>query len=446
MASITRESNGRRTIQFVGADGKRRSIRLGKVDAKIAATIRIHVEHLVNSACHGTAIPAATAQWLSTVADTLHDRLVRVSLVAPRARVTLAGLLDGFMEAHADAKPGTRVAWSQVARDLRGFFGEKRDATTITADDAERFRLHLVDRGLAGYTIVKRLQKARQFFRYAMRRGWVAQNPLIDVKHRGGNPADRQHYVSEADALKLIEAAPDWVWRTIIALSRFAGLRTPSETLSLRIEDVNLVAGTMWIRSCKTEHHEHGEGRLVPIFIRLRPYLEDALEMAKVGQTHVIPEDRYLPASQGPAGWRNANLRTSFSKIVRKAGLKPWDRLFHAMRASCESDLCAAYPVGAVIRWMGNTRAVAARHYLQPRDADFEKAIGGGIEAVQNPVQNPVQQSAATPLGTVSPQQETQNPGFSGACEGLLSAATPLVERSGLEPLTCRMQIYRSPN
>ena len=34
MASITRESNGRRTIQFVCGDGKRRSIRLGKVSQR----------------------------------------------------------------------------------------------------------------------------------------------------------------------------------------------------------------------------------------------------------------------------------------------------------------------------------------------------------------------------------------------------------------------------
>jgi hypothetical protein len=32
MASINLESNGRRTIQFVAKDGKRKSIRLGKVN------------------------------------------------------------------------------------------------------------------------------------------------------------------------------------------------------------------------------------------------------------------------------------------------------------------------------------------------------------------------------------------------------------------------------
>ena len=44
MASINNEPNGRRTIQFVGADGKRRSIRLGKVSRRQAESVKVKVE------------------------------------------------------------------------------------------------------------------------------------------------------------------------------------------------------------------------------------------------------------------------------------------------------------------------------------------------------------------------------------------------------------------
>ena len=47
MASISKEPNGRRTIQFVGADGKRRSIRLGKVSQRTAEMVKVKVEALV---------------------------------------------------------------------------------------------------------------------------------------------------------------------------------------------------------------------------------------------------------------------------------------------------------------------------------------------------------------------------------------------------------------
>ena len=37
---ISKDPNGRRTIQFVGSDGKRRSIRLGKVSQRQAEAVK----------------------------------------------------------------------------------------------------------------------------------------------------------------------------------------------------------------------------------------------------------------------------------------------------------------------------------------------------------------------------------------------------------------------
>ena len=50
MASITNESGGRRTIQFVGSDGKRRSVRLGKVSKRTAEAINARMEDRNQSA------------------------------------------------------------------------------------------------------------------------------------------------------------------------------------------------------------------------------------------------------------------------------------------------------------------------------------------------------------------------------------------------------------
>ena len=76
----------------------------------------------------------------------------------------------------------------------------------------------------------------------------------------------------------------------------------------------------MRVISPKTEGHGQ-DSRVVPMFAQLRPHLEEAWEMAEEGQTHVIPEDLYLPAAQTPLGWRNCNLRTTFKKIIGRAGL-----------------------------------------------------------------------------------------------------------------------------
>ncbi len=37
-------------------------------------------------------------------------------------------------------------------------------------------------------------------------------------------------------------------------------------------------------------------------------------------------------------------------QIIKRAGLVPWPRVIHAMRASAETDLAAEYPIGAVCR------------------------------------------------------------------------------------------------
>jgi len=77
----------------------------------------------------------------------------------------------------------------------------------------------------------------------------------------------------------------------------------------------------------------------------------------------------------GPAGWKNANLRTTFQKIVKRAGITPWPRLFQNLRASRETELVRSYAVHVVTEWLGNTPKVAMKHYLMTTDDDFEAAF-----------------------------------------------------------------------
>ena len=48
----------------------------------------------------------------------------------------------------------------------------------------------------------------------------------------------------------------------------------------------------MTVHSCKTEHHESGEFRLVPIFPELMPYLFDAYERAEPGTEYAVTRYR----------------------------------------------------------------------------------------------------------------------------------------------------------
>ena len=74
---------------------------------------------------------------------------------------------------------------------------------------------------------------------------------------------------------------------------------------------------------------------MVPLFPELRPILEEAFDLAPEGAVYVV--ERYREASMGPKGWRNCNLRTQFERIINRAGVEPWPRLFHNLRASRET-------------------------------------------------------------------------------------------------------------
>ncbi len=84
------------------------------------------------------------------------------------------------------------------------------------------------------------------------------------------------------------------------------------------------------------------------------------------------------------------------------AGEKPWPKLFQNMRASRETELIEDHPIHVVCSWIGNSAAIAAKHYLQVRESDFERAAESAAVLKQK-----AQQQAAAPTRTES--QETKN-------------------------------------
>lgn len=437
MASIVNDPNGRKRILFVAADQSRKAIRLGKCDRKSAESVCRHVEALLGAKISGQPIPRDTAAWLAAISDTLRDKLAAVGLIECQAKqaATLGPFLQAWLAARrGDYKPGSLIAWGQVINALTGFLGAHCPLTDVTPAKAEAFRQSILAAGLRPTTIHKRLQHARMFFNHAKRQGLVTSNPFEFVRHRPGDASERRAYVPVADALRAIEYAPSNAWKLLIALSRFAGLRVPSEALSLRWQDIDWERGRLTVPSPKTQHLAGRGYRVIPLFPAVRPYLEAAWDDAPEGAEYVFSQE-YRRRAQGPAGWVNTNLRTTLAKILRRAGIEPWPRLWHSMRASCESDLARQFPLAVVAKWLGNTQAVAMRHYVDVTDADFERAI------VPEPSQDKAAQKAAqldTAGSSFESHLESQEP---EKPRGLLESAAPCdivqtcsVEVLGFEP------------
>jgi integrase len=436
-------------VTWDDAAGRRATLRIGRTSKRNAQHLLCLVERLLEAKHLGVPLDGETARWLDGLDPKIADRLARAGLIVGGTQARLGSFLDRLLaERRGSRKRASLVVWGHVVRNLIEFFGADCPLKSITPERAEEFHQHLVALGLRDTTIHKRLQHCRTFFNCAKRQRLVADNPFEFVKHRPGDAAERRAYVPVADVLRLMDYCPNETWRVLLALARFGGLRIPSEAFSLKWTDIDWERGRLTVPCPKTEHLPGRGYRVVPLFPLLRQYLDAAWSKAPEGAVYVIPEE-YRRRAQGPGGWRNANLRTTLEKIVRRAGLTPWPRLWHSLRSSCESDLAAAFPLAAVAKWLGNTPAIALQHYVDPTDSLFQQAAnwfpptGGGDNATsgdptaaQKAAQKAAQQVSAT-SGILRNLPNSPIPQFT-AVQQLATPCVPIhppkAERTGFEP------------
>ncbi len=384
MASISKDPGGRRRILFFGADGKRHPIRLGKVSQEAALSVKIRVERLVAASITGHAVDAETARWVASLDKVLAEKLVVAGLIpkpAEAQQATLGAFLDSYIAKRSDVKPSTATVYGHTKRCLLKFFGADKPLAEITPGDADEWRLNLLEQELADNTVRRRCGIAKQFFNAAVRRRLIDSNPFTELKASVRSNPSRFYFVTQQEADKVLEACPDLQWRLLFTLSRYGGLRCPSEHLALRWGDIDWERGRIRVTSPKTAHHEGGESRLIPLFPELRPHLEQAFEAAPDRSEFVITLRRDA----------STNLRTRFEKIIKRAGLKPWPKLFQNLRSTRETELAESFPMHVVCEWIGNSQPVAVKHYLQVTDEHYERGAAGGAESRRS---KPVRTSA----------------------------------------------------
>jgi integrase len=378
MASISTDHRGNRIVQFIGTDKKRRSIRLGKVDVKTARDVQRRIEALNIAQVTGQTISRDLADWLATIGDAFHQRLAAAGLIMARDGTTpeLGAFLADFIARRATAKQSTTESRQRSADRLTKFFGAITPINTILPGQADEWLLWMtVKKKYARATIGRTVKHAKQFFRAAVRLKMLRENPFADLKAPKQTNEKRKFFVTPEVAAQVLDACPDAEWRLIFALCRFGGLRCPSEHLALRWADVDWDRQRFMVHAPKTEHNPDGGERSVPIFPELRPFLEDCRQLAPKDAVFVISRRRASAQRWG----------TLLERILAKAGIESWQRIFHNLRASRETELLARYPSGTVCRWLGNSMKVADAHYLMALETDFERAAREG--ALQKAVQ-----------------------------------------------------------
>jgi len=365
-----------------------------------ANAVKLKIEHLLAAKIAGHPPDDDIMRWVAGLRGShLAQQLAKHGLIPHRESTSLGEFLEAYFARRADVKNSTQVNWRHTKRNLLAFFGADRSLSEITTGDAKDFERYLktearenryVDKtaadGLSTETVRKRISNAKQFFQDAFERELIRKNPFTGLKSATqGNP-DRFFFVTQEITDKVFDACPDCEWRLIFALARYGGLRVPSEILRLRLDDIVWDRVRFLVHAPKTECYDGKATRWVPIFGELRPYLVEAWELAKPGQEYFILRGR---ENSG------AYFRTMFMKIIRRAGLDVWPKLWQNLRSTRQTELEDRFKEYMVCAWLGNSAQVARKHYLQITDEHFEQAANGAAESSAVALQKAVQQPAA---------------------------------------------------
>ncbi len=105
--------------------------------------------------------------------------------------------------------------------------------------------------------------------------------------------------------------------------------------------------------------------RFVPMLPEVRLALTEARDAAPDGSIRCVeeyPEDC-------------ENLRQQFGRILERAHVEPWERLFHNLRASCRTELQESLPDHVINSWLGQSSRVAESHYLTVHQEHWDRAL-----------------------------------------------------------------------
>ena len=123
----------------------------------------------------------------------------------------------------------------------------------------------------------------------------------------------------------------------------------------------------MVVLSPKTEYLKGKDRRACPVFVRLRPFPEEARRGAAAGEEYVGGGPlgaKYRAASEDGEVWKGVNLRSNLLKIHKRAGVAPRAGLWNSMRSSLITDLSRdGHPIQVITAWVGNSPAVALSNY-----------------------------------------------------------------------------------
>ena len=366
MASIVRMSKGRqprRAIEFRNAEGRKCRVHIGKVSIGDANDFKRGIEKLLMARKLNRPLDDITVQWVSGLSEPVQAKLSRFGLLeCSNAVPDLERLIDAYLaRKRVDVKPKSFKRIEDTMQLVR-----KHVLTTLPADKvnyaiAQDFQAMLRKSGIADGTVRLHIRNCKTLYNDAIKREILAKNPFKDLASTSVAAA-KDRYITPEETTRLLDAAPNWKWRLLIGLLRYAGLRCHSETHAVNWSDVDWVRRTLSVNGVKT-----GKFRAVPIRPELMELMQDAYEMATPNASSMIE----LPTN---------NRHRELLRIIKKSGMERWADLFQHLRRCCRTQwLNENHPPHAVSRWMGHGQQVGDDHYTMMTDDVFDRATGKSV-------------------------------------------------------------------
>ena len=388
----TNKKTGMRRVLFVQADGTRTALYVGRVSKTTATEIGSHVDRLVLCQESGETVRPSTREWVQHIRThwpRLANHLISFGLIPEDAsdsfargrnsRLCLADFVDRLITERKDVRPNTTRLWRQTATRIREYFGPLTigRVTAKHGSDFKRWLISPSENAGAGYGVAsagKHLAVAKSFLNEAVNAKIIAANPFSTVVAERQRNCSRQRFIDSGVITRIISLCEDAEMQAVIALARWGGLRTPSEPFALQWKHIDWHRRRIEVQCVKTEARGKSM-REIPLFPELVHWLTRLREQAESdSQEHFV--------LKGLRQFTDANLRKSMARAVRRAGIVVWPRIFQNLRASRQTELEERFPRKTVCEWMGNSEQVADQHYLQVREADFERAVRSANESV----------------------------------------------------------------
>ncbi len=217
----------------------------------------------------------------------------------------------------------------QLKQELIPYF-EHMALTDINRFEIERFKRHLLKKGLSQSTINRYLAVISQLFHKAVEWDWLVKVPCKVVKYREDNIRTRYLEAHEIEAL-LTAAAKDEcpIIEPFVRIALGTAMRR-GEILSIKIEDINCARREIFIPKAKCG------ARMQPMTAGLAAYLENHLETkTEPGQTFLFP------APRSRTGHRQ-EIEKPFYRVATAAGLDRYQVCRHTLRHTAITHLVQA--------------------------------------------------------------------------------------------------------